>query len=796
MISCVVSFLFGVCSLCLFSDIPSIKLVLSLCFTLGILSCFKKFRVYKLHWFLAYLMGFLWVSSHALFHLEHRLPEIAENIPIEIVGSVHNLPEGRENSRFEFNVEYTSPAYLWPNPGRIRLCFNHPPEQLHVGDRFAFTVKLKRPNGYANPGSFDKERHSFLNRISAEGYVVSKYPVTHLQKHSFFEGNISDPRALLQVISTSIHQLRGKIFSAIFNCLENSPFAGIVAALVVGTREGIRVEQWEVFRNTGTGHLIAISGLHVGLVATLAFGLIKFIYRWLPESYFRIPVQIVGAYVAIVAAISYALLAGFTVPTQRAVVMVTVFMLSIIFRRRTSVWQSYFLALGIVIVIDPLSCLGVGFWLSFSAVGVIIYGMQNRIAPRGMWYRWGRAQWVVFLGLAPISLAAFQQMSWVSPLANLIAIPWVSTFVVPFALLGGTLIPLFPKVGGFFLLIADISLRVLWPFLEKSLSIFSKVTWTPAQASLISLGFSILGIALLLAPKGFPARKLSIIFLLPLLLNTTPKIEPGALRFTLLDVGQGLSAIIETEKHVLVFDTGPRLNEHVDTGQQVVLPFLAAEGKSKIDSIIISHADNDHVGGLSSITKKMTVEKILSSEPEKIVTFIDPEIDPEKSNIHQCYAGQKWTWDGVDFEILHPSSAQSKKRNDRSCVLRVQAGEHVVLVTGDIESSAEKLLIEHLAQKLTSSILVVPHHGSKTSSSPEFIKAVDPDYAIFPVGYKNAYGHPRPEILARYSTNSSKGVRLLNTVKDGAVRFELKPNVPLDAPLCYRTKNQRFWHRN
>lgn len=721
--------------------------------------------------------------------MEHHLPDAYENSPITVAGSIASLPEGHvagESLRFEFEIEQSIPNHIWPHPGRVKLRWDDASHLLKVGERWRWTVKLKRPHGYANPGSFDKERHFFLNRISAEGVVLAQYPV---QKLDELKNTLS-----FRSLKSFINRLRDNIFTAIFSALNDSPLSGIIAGLVVGTREGISANQWGVFRETGTAHLMAISGLHVGLVAGIAFALVHFLYQFLPLICFRIPSPISGALFSIFAAFSYALLAGFTVPTQRAVIMVTVFMLSRVFRHRISPWRSFYLALGIVLLLDPLSSLSPGFWLSFAAVGTILYGLQGRIAAKGIWWKWGRPQWVVFLGLAPVSLLIFKQISWVAPIANLIAIPWVSTLVVPFALLGGIIVPFYPKLGSLFLWLANFSFSLLWPFLEACQKLLPQVTWSQAEARGFELALALVGVLLLLAPKGFPARKLAIVFCLPLLLNKTASVQPNSVRFTLLDVGQGLSAVVETAEHVLVFDTGPKLNDHFDTGEQVVLPYLASLGKSKIDTIVISHADNDHIGGLHSILKKVSTLNILTSDVEKTAAVLATGDKPSEPvhTIKNCYEGQQWTWDGVHFEMLHPGTLFTQKKNDRSCVLKIQAGEHAILLTGDIEAKVENALISRFPEKLSSSILVVPHHGSQSSSSQAFIEAVDPIYAIIPVGYKNQYGHPKQQVLERYR---NQGAIILDTINDGMMSFEITPKLPIAAPIVHRKEHRYFWSK-
>lgn len=802
MIPKIVCFLLGSCVLCLFQELPSLITSFITASTLIFLSIFSGIRKYKIHWLAAFALGFFWLHIAAERHLITAFPKGLEGEQITVVGTILSLPESQnfdegenqitahqwqnfnDSIRFEFSVQKAIPEHLWPKPGRIRLRLENPPSHIRVGDQWQFVVKLKRPHGYANPGSYDKERNFFLNRWAAEGTVVSKEPKVLIKRETGF-------------------YFRMRIHDAIFQYLNQSKYAGILSALVVGSKDGVSQEQWALFRDTGTAHLMAISGLHIGLVSGFIFACVIFIFRFLPYFCFYVPARIYAAAFSMIGATIYALLAGFSIPTQRSLIMIFVFMLSIIFKQTSCPWHNYFLALALVLLWDPFAVLSPGFWLSFGAVGVILFGMKNRSRPTGLWWRFGRTQWVVFLGLIPISLAIFQQTSIVAPLANIVAIPVVSFFTVPFAILGGICLPAFPKMGIFFLSCGEAALKILWPFLEFCCRL-PRAVFMQASLSLHAIIIATFGVLLLILPHGVPARRLGFVVLLPLFFNHVEPIENESFCFTMLDVGQGLAAIVETKHHVLVFDTGPKLNPNFDTGDRVVMPFLATKNRSKIDAIIISHGDNDHIGGLKSILQKMPVAYILTSEP-KIVPNFEPNTESETAliksgtapnknshtNVEQCYAGQKWIWDGVEFEILHPSALDIENRNDRSCVLRVSNKHHSVLLTGDIETPSEKILLQRNYTKLKADILLVPHHGSRTSSSKEFIQAVQPTYALFPVGYKNSYGHPKPDIVDRYKKH---GAILMDSVNDGAVTFKIPNNLTkLPLPERYRIDHAKFW---
>lgn len=771
----VISFFLGIISLHAFSTLPNVNLMVVIVLILAGISFVFKYKTKILKVLLAYSIGFLWVLLHAKSVIDHRLPDHIEAKPISIIGIVDSIPDYRDNTaRFDFDIQETVPASLWPNPGRVKIRFKNPAIPLHVGDQLQLTVKLKRPHGYANPGSFDTERHLFQHKIVAEGTVVNK---------SGRHGGAAPTKVNDFVWSHPIDRFRMWLQEKINESLRNSEYSGIIDALVVGVQSHITREQWIVLKKTGTVHLVAIAGLHIAFVTGFAMFIIFQIWQRLGLRFFRdrflkVPGSLFSNVGGLCIAFFYAALAGFSIPTQRAVLVIAVFMVSILRKRYVSVWQSYFLAMLVVLLLDPLSTLAAGFWLSFGAVGLILYGMKGRLQPEGVWWKWGRIQWVLFLGLMPLMLAIFGMTSLIAPFANFIAIPWVGFLVLPFCLLGTLCLAFSPLslLGTFFLKMANGSLALLFPILHW-MSEFKGATWVNATQPLWIILIAFVGVLLILLPKGFPGKNIGFIFLLPLFLVKPVMVEPNTARVTVLDVGQGLAVTVETQHHVLVFDTGPKLNPDFDTGDRVVVPFLATRGLNTIDTLVISHGDNDHAGGARSILNAMNVKTILTSEPKLFADY----------NTTLCSAGQQWAWDGVLFEILHPTSVFTKKRNDHSCVLKVTAGTQSVLLTADIETKSEHSLMEQVPQKLPSTIILVPHHGSRTSSSLEFIRAVNPEIAIIPVGYLNQYGHPKPDIVARYK---EENIRILDTVNQGAISFTLNGGGGVHA---YRGEYQRYW---
>lgn len=730
-------------------------------------------------------IGFSWASIAGHQLLAGGLPSALEGQDVIVEGVIASLPEpaamspskGQSRSRFHFVPD----SLHWqgepqPLPTKLLLSWYQNPPILHAGERWRLKVRLKRPHGFMNPGGFDYEAWLFQQGIRAKGYV--RVPGKRNRAENI------NQRLAPAASAYPVHQLREGLRARIQAALQQHPLSGIVLALAIGDRQLIDRDQWQVLMRTGTNHLVAISGLHVGLVAGFAFFLMRRLWRTSASLVNRWPAAKAGAIAALLAAAIYALLAGFSVPTQRALVMVAVVMLAVLLQRQTRPSSMLALAMILVLGIDPLAVLSPGFWLSFGAVAVILYGMSGRLAMRSAWWKWGRVQWLVAVGLFPALVLLFQKASIVAPLANLLAVPWVSLVTVPLTLLGSLLLGVLPVVGEWLLGLSLWSLDGLWWWLEM-LSQWSFAQWQQAAPVGWALGVSLLGIAWLLAPRGVPARWVGAVWLLPLVFVSPVSLPQGEARFTLLDVGQGLATVVQTQNHVLVFDAGPRFSSGFNTGEVVVAPYLLAQGRNYIDTLIVSHADNDHIGGVASLLASLPVQQVLSSEPQKILG----------AKAQACKVGQQWQWDGVQFEMLSPVQGLytgRRKRNNSSCVLRIQAGKHSVLLTGDIERAAEQEITQRLAEKLKSDVLVVPHHGSKTSSSVAFVASVAPDIALFPVGYRNRYGFPKNDVVQRYR---DRNIRLFDTANHGAIEILLGGETGLNRIASFRQQAARYWHQ-
>ncbi len=726
-------------------------------------------------------MGFLWASAMAHTYLAGPLEAALEGRDVVVEGVIASLPTTRSRGvRFQFSpLSLHLDGKPQPLPGKLMLTWygNAPP--LQVGERWRLQVRLKQPHGFMNPGGFDYEAWLFRQGIRAKGYVRKAPDINQrLGRHA---------------LDFPLEQWRQTVRDRLTPLLAGREQGAIVLALAMGLRDQISREQWQVLQRTGTSHLVAISGLHVGLVAGFAFFAVRRVWRLSTRAVLRWPATQAGAVAAMVAAVTYAALAGLSIPTQRALVMVLVVMLATLLQRRTRPSSALSLALLLVLVLDPMAVLAPGFWLSFAAVAIIFYGMRGRLGKASHWWRWGRVQWLVAIGLLPVLVLQFQQASLVAPLANLLAVPWVSLVTVPLTLLGTLLAGLLPDVAGWLLGLANGSLTLLWWCLQW-LSDWPQAVWRQGLTEPWAVAAAVGGVLWLLSPRGLPARWVGLVWLLPLVFTRAPVVAEGEVLFTLLDVGQGLAAVVQTREHVLVFDTGPRFSSGFNTGDAVVAPYLRTRGIGEVDVLVVSHGDNDHRGGVDDLARQIPIVRVLSSVPERLGEL----------GAQHCHAGLAWEWDGVQFHFLNPAEgevAKGRRGNNHSCVLRVQAGEQRLLLTGDIERRAERQLLareqENPDAALRAQVLVAPHHGSKTSSSADFLRAVAPRLALFPVGYRNRYGFPKPEVVARYR---AQGVQLLDSANSGAIQLRLgvvdstQKELPMMRIRRYRQQYRRYWH--
>lgn len=754
----VFGFFVGVVAFQQLPEIPVISWALSIPLFLIVAAVWRRLRFPA-----AVIVGFLWtlVSAHSVS--SHVLAEQGAGKDLQLEGTVVGLPSVRASgTRFEFLVDahIAGEAHL-SLPMRVRLNWRESAE-LKTNTRWRLTVRLKPPHGFANPGGFDYEGWLFGHRIHATGYVRSG-EVVH-----------SKARRL------SLDAVRQSLADAVGQQLADSPTRGLVVALAMGDQGGIPSEQWDIMRATGTTHLMAISGLNIGLIASAVFFLIRLLWRQSPRLTSWMPAPHVAAWAAVFAAAGYSALAGFSIPTQRAFIMVAVMMWGLLRARPLPVMDGFSVAALAVLVYDPLSIMAPGFWLSFGAVGILFYGLLGRWRAVNWLRGLIHSQGLVFLGLLPFLLAFFGQLSLVAPLANLVAVPWVGWVTTPLALLGTALAVWFPTLAGWILFAAGYSMEVLMWGLEI-LGELPMATWNPGALPPWVIAAALVGGALALAPRGVPLRSLAFVWWLPLLTVRPPAPAPGEVWFTLLDVGQGLAAVARTATHTLVYDTGPGYGETFDAGEAVVVPFLRHQGVQKIDSLVIGHSDADHAGGVASLLEQVEVEKRYTSiDARELVADSVP-----------CDRAQHWTWDDVDFRFLNDAQNSFRNDNDNSCVLRISVGSNAVLVTGDIEKPAERALLRSDFKALRAQVLVAPHHGSQTSSTAEFIAAVNPTTVLIPAGYRNRYRFPAEKVTKRYS---GVGAQEWITGESGALEVKFDAASAQFQPNAFRATSRYYWH--
>ncbi|WP_342219778.1 DNA internalization-related competence protein ComEC/Rec2 [Rickettsiella endosymbiont of Miltochrista miniata] len=767
-------FLIGVVWITHFSHLPSVKLaylLIALSIILIILNFFKL--CFSSNWvlfFIACCLGFSWSLIIAHQRLAQQLPKILEGKTLIAKGRILTIPENHSGAvRFDFliqNIE-TSVPIQHPISVRIKGYFYKNSNILtdfKKGDIWQFALRLRRPRAFWNPGSFDYQAELFQQNISATGYLLEKFPLHLIQRANAYY---------------FIDNLRQKITANVKKALQGYPLLGLISALTTGIRCEITDEQWQVMRGTGTNHLFAISGLHLASIAGIIYWIVRFICCRIPYATLYIPAPKIASALTFLSAIFYSALAGFAIPTQRALLMLSAFSLAIIKRRYLTSWHSFHLALLIILIIEPFSVLSASFWLSFTAVILIFYAVSHRIKPSKNWRAWCRIQLTVSLGLIPLSLLFFHQISWISFVANLIAIPTIGFLILPLSLLGSLISLVSLVLGNQLLIFAEQILELLW----KGLNFFSEIPLAQYYAYLSGpwiLVSSLIGILLVLAPKGMPTRCLGFIWILPLFFGESQRPHYGDIWIHLLDVGQGLASVVRTQHHVLIYDTGPRLSPSFDTGKLVILPFLQTIDVQKVNLMVISHGDNDHSGGAMIILKQIQVDKVLSSLPKKFLPNI----------VNLCEEKLHWQWDGINFEILYPPMNHHYLGNNSSCVLKISNGLQSILLVGDIEKAAENYLVHSKQKDLQSSVLIVPHHGSKTSSSIEFLNHVQPVYALFPTGFHNRFKFPHKIVLNRYQRLGSK---IYNTATEGTITLKLNALSNTIQAETYYEKNHHFW---
>lgn len=723
------------------------------------------------------LLAFGSTGWRASVQLADRLDAGLEGRELMVTGVISSLPQtGATGTRFRFDVESAladgTPVRL---PASLALGWfapeadDTPAAALVAGQRWRLPVKLKQPHGAMNPQGFDAELWLWEQGVGATGFVRTS-------------GRGPAPRLLAERVAHPVERLRQQLRDALLRSVGEPRTAGVLAALVVGDQAAISREDWDLYRATGVAHLMSISGLHVTMFAWLAGHAIGWAWRRVPGASLRLPARVAGSWGGLLAAFSYALLAGWGVPAQRTVLMLAVGVLL-----RSAGWRwPWLLVLAVAAVVvtalDPWSLLQPGFWLSFAAVGLLLASEAAREtdAKAGTGWRAAlggmvRAQAVATVGLAPLTLVCFQQLSLVGFAANLVAIPLVTLLITPLALLGVLVAPLW--------WLAALLVRALGQGLAV-LAAWPGAVWTVGVAPAWGIASGLAAALLLLLPLPRRVRWLALPLALPLLLPPIDRPAHGRFELLAADVGQGTAVLVRTRHHLLLVDAGPQYSAENDAGHRVLLPLMQARGESALDLLLLSHRDVDHVGGAASVMAVMPPRRLLSS------LEAEHPLHAKASLSERCLAGQSWQWDGVRFDVLHPwpgDELQARKPNAISCVLRVadQRGRSALL-PGDIEAEQEAALLRRSPPgSLRSDILVVPHHGSRTSSTEAFLRAVQPEIAVVQAGYRSRFGHPAPDVMARYQ---ALGIPVVRTDRCGAYMWHD------GAATCTRDVRRRYWH--
>jgi competence protein ComEC len=726
---------------------------------------------------LALAAGVFYAGWRAESRLADALPPLWEGRTVQLQGRVLDLPERLANGlRFELAVErVNTPGAVLPS--HLQLGWYVAPGAalplLAGGDCIEFNARLQRPHGSFNPHGFDYEAWLLERGIRATGTVV---------------GGASPAAGCGDALAATISRWRERLRRDLQRELAGAPYAGIVVALAVGDQDAISGPQWSLFRQTGVTHLFSVSGLHITLFSALVFALTRLLWRRLPTLAQRLPAARAGVLMGLLAAAGYTLLAGYGIPAQRTLYMLAGAALAGLLDRQSS--PSRLLAAGLlpVVLIDPWAALAPGFWLSFGAVAALLYIDAGRLRRLRGWRAWAQAQWTVTLALTPLLLAWFQEVSLVSPLANALAVPLISLAVVPLVLAAALL----PGFG-----LAQLAHALLAAVLAalQALAALPQPVYHGAAAGPLALLLALAGSALLLLPRGLPARWLGLLLFLPLLFPRLPAPQAGEAWLTLIDVGQGQALLVRTAGHALLYDSGPRYASGEDAGARTVAPYLWSQGINRLDGLILSHADLDHIGGAESLIASHRPGWLLSSVaglPDELQREAGRAVMRRRPDLRSCLAGQRWSWDGVHFSVLHPPARQygqaGFKDNERSCVLRVDTAHGAVLVTGDAERLAEMNLAER-RQPLAAEVLIAGHHGSNSSSTADFLAAVRPRWVLLSVGHRNRYGHPHAEALVRFR---AVGAQVARTDRQGGLQLRLAADA--GAPQASRN-GQRYWQR-
>jgi competence protein ComEC len=720
---------------------------------------------------LAFCCGLSWGILYGYRALDGMLPEALSGQDFLLVGRVIDIPvNDARRQRFILDVEYATDKTgeaVSHFPDRVQISWYTDERVVKSGEQWQLLVRVKPLRSFVNPGGFDYEAWLLRRGIGATGYVRSGVENKFMAEPGRFNW----------------HRWRYDLQQWLVR-VSDSPRRGILLALLTGDRSLIDSDQWTVLQQTGTNHLVAISGLHVGFVALLGLFIGGALGRLINLFYYRFSVNFMACFCASSSALFYSVLAGLSLPTQRSLIMILVAQLAYLLHRSFRPRDTLLLAFVAVLLFDPLAAYDAGFWLSFAAVAVLLLAFNGRVRTRygmpgaSLFY----SQWVVFIGLLlPLALM-MNTLSLLAPIANIVAIPLVTFTVVPVLLLAAALRDVLPVFSGWLVYVADFGLAGMFWWLHKLLELADGHLNPAVVFNSREIWLAALGLGLILLPRGIPGKWLGYPALLIALVMPIAIRPP--LKITVLDVGQGLAVVIQTPNHNLVYDAGPAYSENFDAGAGIVMPYLRRQGVRELDALVISHNDNDHAGGVGSLLKNFPVKRVLWGEAQR-----DGQVlNTPNAN---CHSHLPWEWDGVKFQIVSQPDPFQRKANNLSCVLLVEYEGRHILLPGDITQTVEQRLLRVNSLPENVTLLLAAHHGSRSSSGMDFVRHVRPDYVVYSAGYANRYGHPHPAVVGRFRDIDSQE---FSTAVDGALEFMWRADGGIDI-IRYREREQRYWYR-
>jgi competence protein ComEC len=743
------SFLFGVSQLLWLPELKLIWLIPMSLMTLLSYYFIKQSNKTLLLIF-GFSIGFIYAVGYGHYAKSHQLVSIPDS-HIRVIGKVSNLPIDKNNKlKFSFNINQIEGNY---NLKKILISWYNTDEIVKAGQIWQFDLKLKPIHGYKNPGSFDYSKWLFRQGYDATATVKTA---------QLFEDKSYDLNSIINTYRASLSQLiERKILLPRIQAL--------IKALTIGDKSQISYEDSQLFQETGTAHLIAISGLHIGLMAFLGVLCGRLVFLFMTnEKFNRFKYE---AIFAIGFALIYSLLAGFSIPTIRALIMVIAFSMAYVIKKQISRWQAWSIALIIVLSIDPLSVLDVGFWFSFGAVAALMFAFTGKKINHNRIKSFGDAQIVILIGLLPLMVIVFGKINLLTPIANLIVLPLASLLLIPL-LFASFLVHVFSEsLASYLFNFVEKITNILFMILDY-LQQFNFLTIPINKSDKLSFFSLTLVAIILLLPKLFRWRYITLILLIPVFLIKPNELNQGEFQVNVLDVGQGLSVVVTTTDHTLLYDTGAKFETGFNLASTVVIPYLYKQGISHVDKLILSHKDNDHAGG---------VEEMKSE-------YLTMELYDVAGQYKDCKKGLFWKWNDVRFEVLSPFNIDPYLGNNSTCVIKISNQYSSFLLTGDIEEPVEYRLINQLPKNIQSDVLLVPHHGSRTSSSLNFLNSVDPKIALNSSGYNNQFNHPHPKIKQQYLDRS---IEFLDTQDKGMI--ELKFSNSEIKFHQYSDSNRRFW---